>query len=130
MHTVMEDRYGREIDPRTPAVYDLMADAYLAQGGRGRAAVTLLSKTLLLGAAAATLGRLAQAYGDGSGAMERGSGWLRLNETCPQVERDLCSAEADPVDLLERARLPEAARQFAERAQRQGCPVANAAAPG
>jgi hypothetical protein len=73
MHTVMEDRYGREIDPRTPAVYDLMADAYLAQGGRGRAAVTLPSKTLLLGAAA-TLGRLAQAYGDGSGAMEEAAG--------------------------------------------------------
>ena len=116
-------RYGREIDPRTPATYDLLADAYLAQGERGRAAVTLLGKTLLLGATAETMERLARAYGDGSCAIQRGSGWLRLNEACPQVQSDLCSAEADLVDLLQRARLPEPARQFAERAQGQGCPA-------
>jgi hypothetical protein len=115
-------RYGREIDPRNPAVYDLMADAYLAQGERGRAAVTLLGKTLLLGPTAETLDRLAGVYGDGSCAIERGPGWMRLNETCPRVRPDLCAAEAELVDVLQRARLPDAARQFVERAQTQGCP--------
>jgi tetratricopeptide (TPR) repeat protein len=116
-------RYGREIDPRTPAVYDLLADAYLAQGDRGRAAVALLGKTLLLGATAETLDRLAGVYGDGSCAIERGSGWMRLNETCPQLQPDLCAAEADLADLLRKARLPEAASQFAGRAQERGCSI-------
>jgi hypothetical protein len=47
---------------------------------------------------------------------------MRLNETCPRVRPDLCAAEAELVDVLQRARLPDAARQFVERAQTQGCP--------
>jgi tetratricopeptide (TPR) repeat protein len=120
-------RYGRELDPRTPAVYDRLADAYLAHGDAVRAAVTLLGKTLLLGANAETLDRLAKIYGSGSCVVERGSDWLSLNESCPQVQPDICSAEADLEQLLVNARLPEPARQFAERARKQGCPVASPA---
>jgi tetratricopeptide (TPR) repeat protein len=119
-------QYGREIDPRTPALYDRLADAYQAQGEAVRAAVTLIGKTLLLGANAETLGRLGSLYGSGSCVIERGSDWLRFNESCPQVQPDLCSAEADLEQLLVRARLPEPARQFAERARKQGCPLTSA----
>lgn len=110
-------RYAREIDPRTPAVYDLMADA-----DPEHASVALLGKTLLLGATAETLGRLARLYGDRSCAIERGSGWMRLNESCPRIQPDLCAAESDLVDVLRKARLPDASRQIARRAQKQGCP--------
>ena len=49
-------RYGREIDPRTPALYDLLAGAYAAQGEAQRVAATLLGKVLLLGPTPESLG--------------------------------------------------------------------------
>jgi len=88
-------RYGREVDPRTPLVYDLLAQAYAAQGDRQRAVVTMLGKALLLGAPAEGLGRI--------------------------TEPDLCAAANDLAPMLRNARLPDAARQFEERAQQQGC---------
>ena len=42
-------RYGREVDPRTPALYDLLAAAYSAGGQPRQAAATVLAKVLLLG---------------------------------------------------------------------------------
>jgi tetratricopeptide (TPR) repeat protein len=118
-------RYGREIDPRTPAVYDRMADAYMAQGEPQRAAVVPLGKTLLLGAAPETLERLAAIYGGGSCAIERGAGWLRLDESCPALRADLCAAEADLADSLRNARMPEPARHVAVRAHERGCASGN-----
>jgi tetratricopeptide (TPR) repeat protein len=114
-------RYGREVDPRTPALYDLLADAYAAQGEPRRVAETLLAKTLLLGATAEALGQLARVYGEDSCAIERGSGWMKLNEACPVVQADLCPAERDLAELLRKARLAEVAAQFADRAEKQGC---------
>jgi tetratricopeptide (TPR) repeat protein len=118
-------RYGREIDPRTPPLYDLLAAAYAAEGDNRMAAVTLLEKVLLLGANADTLGQVSQAYGAGSCAVERGEGFVRLNESCPQLQVDFCSAWGDLADFLKKARLPEASAQFAERASQHGCPQRN-----
>ena len=114
-------RYGREVDPRTPALWDLLAGAYAAQGEPHRAAATLLGRTLLLGPTVAALGQLSGVYGEGSCAIERGSGWMKLNEGCPRIQADLCAADRDLADLLRKARLPEAASQFAVRAEKQGC---------
>jgi hypothetical protein len=114
-------RYGREVDPRTAAFYDLLAAAYSAQGELQRAAATVLEKVLLLGASRETLEQVARIYGDSSCAVERGSGWMRLNESCPQIQADLCTAQRDLVDMLTQARLSETASQFADRAQKSGC---------
>jgi tetratricopeptide (TPR) repeat protein len=114
-------RYGREVDPRTPAVYDLLAEEYAAQGEPRMAAITLLGKTLLLGATPEALGQLARLYGEGSCAIERGDGWMKLDQGCPQVQADLCAAEADLAVLLRQARLPQPAAEFAGRAEQPGC---------
>jgi tetratricopeptide (TPR) repeat protein len=114
-------RYAREVDPRTPAVYELLADAYTAKGDTRRAAVTLLGQTLLLGATAPGMERLAKAYGEGSCAIHRGNGFIELNEACPQLKEDVCSSAQDLSDMLRKARLPDAAGQFEERARRQAC---------
>jgi tetratricopeptide (TPR) repeat protein len=114
-------RYGREVDPRTASLDDLLADAYAAQGDRQHAAVTLLEKILLLGATPETMAQIARVYGEGSCAIERGSGWMKLNDTCPQVQAGLCAADADLADLLRKARLPGPAAQFASRAAGQEC---------
>jgi hypothetical protein len=114
-------RYGREVDPRTPALYDLLADAYAAQGDVHRVAATLLGKTLLLGSTAESLRQLARVYGEGSCAIERGAGFMRLNEACPPVQADLCAADRDLAELLGKARLPDPAAQFAARAEKAGC---------
>jgi hypothetical protein len=114
-------RYGREVDPRTPAVYELLAEAYAAKGDSRRAAVTLFGETLLLGATPAGLERLAKAYGEGSCTIRRGNGWIELNEACPQLQQDLCPAEGDLAEMLRKARLPDAAEEFEKRARRRGC---------
>lgn len=114
-------RYGREVDPRTPAVYDLLAGAYAAQGQPRRAATTLIEKILLLGATPEALGQIAGFYGEGSCAIERGAGWMRLDESCPRIQADLCAADWDLADLLGRARLPEPSAQFAGKAAKIGC---------
>jgi protein O-mannosyl-transferase len=88
-------RYGREVDPRTPEVYDLLAQAYAAQGERDRAVTTLLGKAMLLGTPPQGLGQI--------------------------TTRDICAAEEDLTQMLRHARLPDAARQFEERAGKQGC---------
>jgi hypothetical protein len=118
-------RYGREVDPRTPALYDLLAAAYTAQGEPQSAAAALLEKILLLGATPEALGQVAGVYGEGSCAIERGSGWMRLNEACPRIQADLCAAYRDLGDLLRQARLPEAAVQFDTRSPKQGCAARN-----
>jgi tetratricopeptide (TPR) repeat protein len=114
-------RHGREVDPRTPELYDLLAAAYTAQGDPRLAATTVLEKVLLLGATPEALGQLSQLYGAASCAVARGNGWIRLNEACPQIQPDLCLALADLMDLLRAARLPEASAQFAGRMANQGC---------
>jgi protein O-mannosyl-transferase len=116
-------RYGREVDPRTPALYDLLATAYAAEGDGHRVGSTLLAKTLLLGPTAESLGQLSSVYGESSCAVDRGGGWLKLNEACPQIQEDLCAADRDLADLLRKARLPQPAAQFGERADRRGCPA-------
>jgi len=116
-------RYGREVDPRTPQLYDLLAAAYAAQGNPHWAATTLLEKILLLGATPEAVGRLSQLYGAGSCAVERGDGWIRLDEACPQIQPDLCSALGDLADLLRAARLPEVSAQFAGRLASRGCVI-------
>jgi hypothetical protein len=118
-------RYGREVDPRTPDLYNLLSAAYTAQGDSVRAAVTVLEKTLLLGATPETLGQIARVYGEESCAIERGAGWMRLNESCPQIQANLCAADRDLADLLRRARMPDPAAQFAARSAKRGCPVQN-----
>lgn len=118
-------RYGREVDPRTAALYDLLAAAYTAQGEPQRAAATLLEKILLLGATPDALGQVAGVYGEASCAIERGAGWMRLNEVCPRIQTDLCAADRDLADLLRKARLPEPAAQFAARAGSPGCAAQN-----
>jgi hypothetical protein len=65
--------------------------------------------------------QLARAYGEGSCAIERGNGWMQLNEACPQLKEDLCAAVADLAELLRNARLPDAAAQFEARGRQQGC---------
>lgn len=118
-------RYGREVDPRTPALFDLLAAAYTAVGEPQRAAATQLAKVLLLGATPEALGQVARMYGDRSCAIERGAGWMRLNEACPQIQPDLCTGLRDLADMLSRARLPEPAAQFASRAAKLGCTPRN-----
>jgi hypothetical protein len=114
-------RYGREVDPRTPATYDLLADAYVAQGEPRRASVILLGKTLLLGATPEGMARLEKLYGPESCAIQKGNGFVQLNDTCPQVREDLCAAAQDLAVLLRNARLPDAAAQFEARARQQDC---------
>jgi tetratricopeptide (TPR) repeat protein len=114
-------RYGRDVDPRTAALYDLLAQAYAAQGDPRRAAATVLAKVLLLGATPEALAQAAQVYGEGSCAIGRGDGWMRLNDACPQIQPDVCSALRDLADLLGKARLPDASAQFAAKLQKQGC---------
>jgi len=114
-------QYGREVDPRTPALYDLLGGAYAAQGEPQRGAVTLLSKTLLLGPTPESLGQIARVYGEGSCAVERGAGWMKLNEACPRIQADVCAADRDLAGLLLRARLPQPAAQFAARAAKIEC---------
>jgi tetratricopeptide (TPR) repeat protein len=114
-------RYGREVDPRTAAPYDLLAQAYAAQGDPRGAAATVLAKVLLLGATPEALAQAAQVYGEASCAIERGDGWMRLNDACPQIQPDVCSALRDLADLLGKARLPDASAQFAAKLQKQGC---------
>jgi tetratricopeptide (TPR) repeat protein len=118
-------RYGREVDPRTPDLYDLLSAAYTAQGDSARAAVTVLEKTLLLGATPEALGQIARVYGEESCAIERGAGWMRVNEACPEIQLNLCAAYQDLADLLRRARMPEPAAQFAARSVQRGCSVQN-----
>ena len=114
-------RYGREIDPRTASLYDLLADAYAAGGEPRRVAATLLEKILLLGATAESLGQIRRVYGEGSCVVEQGSGWIKFNEACPEIQGDLCAADGDLVELLERARLPAPAAQFRLRAEKLEC---------
>jgi protein O-mannosyl-transferase len=114
-------RYGRELDPRTPAAHELLADAYIAEGERHRAVVTRLGQALLLGGTAEGMDQLAKAYGEGSCAIERGNGFVQLNESCPQLKEDLCAAEQDLAGMLRKARLPDAAAQFEARGRQQGC---------
>ena len=114
-------RYGREVDPRTAGIYDLLAGAYSSQGDLQRTAVTVLEKMLLLGPSQEAFGQVEKIYGPAACAIEKEGGSWKLNEGCPDIESDLCSARRDLVDLLARARLPEAARQFAVRAQKSGC---------
>jgi hypothetical protein len=114
-------RYGREIDPRTPALYDLLAGAYAAQGEAQRVAATLLGKVLLLGPTPESLGQIAKVFGAGSCAIDQGAGWMKLNEACPRIQADLCAADWDLTGMLRNARLPETAGQFAARAAKIGC---------
>lgn len=114
-------RYGREIDPRTPEFYDLLAAAYTAKGDARMAAASVLEKVLVLGATSDALAQVSQVYGAESCAVERGNGWIRLNEACPQIQPDLCLALTDLAALLRAARLPDAAAQFAGRLAHQGC---------
>jgi len=116
-------RYGREIDPRTPEPYDLLAAAYSSQGNLRMAATSVLEKVLLLGATPEALAQVSQIYGTGSCAVARGAGWIKLNEACPQIQADLCSALAGLADLLRAARLPEASAQFGGRMASQGCVI-------
>ena len=82
----------------------------------------LLSGTvLLLGASPETLGQIARIYGDSSCAVERGDGWIKLNESCPQLQGDLCTGERDLANLLNKARLSGVAAQFANKTQKSGC---------
>jgi tetratricopeptide (TPR) repeat protein len=118
-------RYGREVDPRTPELYDLLASAYQGEGKPELSVVILLERIQLLGATSEALGRIARAYGDGSCAVERGSGWMRLNEDCPQIQGDLCAADKDLGELLRSARMPELSAQFAARAAKKGCGSGN-----
>lgn len=113
-------RYGREIDPRTSELYDLLAAAYAAQGDSRLAAVTVLEKVLLLGASADSLAQVSKLYGEASCAVERGNGWMKLNESCLQIQNDLCAAWGDLADLLKKARLPDASAEFAGR-RKQSC---------
>ena len=113
-------RYGREVDPRTPALYDLLAAAYAAQSEPQLAAVPLLEKILLLGATPEALAQVAKVYGE-SCAIERGAGWIRINESCPPIQPDLCAARRDLADVLTKARLPDVAAQFAAQANQRGC---------
>jgi tetratricopeptide (TPR) repeat protein len=114
-------RYGREVDPRTPLLYDLLAAAYSADRQPRQAAATVLEKVLLLGANSEALAQVGRIYGEGSCAIVRGAGWVRLNEECPQIRPDLCLAEVDLVELLGKARLPEMSMQFAKGALKSGC---------
>ena len=114
-------RYGREIDPRTAGLYDLLADAYAAGGDSQRVAATLLAKVLLLGATAESLGQLRKLYGERSCAVATGPGWIKFNEECAQIQPDLCAADRDLVNLLQKARLPGPAAEFASRAGSKGC---------
>ena len=79
----------------------------------------MLAKTLLLGPTAESLGQLSRVYGEGSCAIERGTGWMKLNESCPQVQADKCGALRDLIELLRNARLPDTAAQFASRPEMQ-----------
>jgi tetratricopeptide (TPR) repeat protein len=114
-------RYGREVDPRTSALYDLLADAYAAEGDRQRVAATLLAKISLLGATAESLGQLRKVYGQDTCAVAVGDKWIKFNEDCPQIQTDLCAAYQDLADLLQKARLPDTAAEFSARAQKKGC---------
>jgi hypothetical protein len=118
-------RYGREVDPRTPALYDLLAAAYAAEGEAQLAAATVLEKTLLLGPTPEAMDQVAKIYGKQSCAIAQGSGWMRINESCPLIQGDLCVADLDLVDLLNRARLPDVSAQFAVRARQRGCAAKN-----
>jgi tetratricopeptide (TPR) repeat protein len=110
-------RYGRELDPGMPEMYDALSSAYRDTGNLEWAAIAMDQKALVLGLNPPTVAALKALYGDNSCAIQGD----QLNLGCARVLSDMCKAWADLSAVFHAARLPEQSRAFQEAAVQNGC---------
>jgi tetratricopeptide (TPR) repeat protein len=110
-------RYGRELDPSVPEMYDALSGAYGAAGNLEWAAIAMDEKALVFGIPEPTMAALKKLYGADSCAVQGD----RLNLSCPRLLSDMCQAWKDLDGVFQAARLPEQARSFQDAAAQNGC---------
>jgi len=120
-------QYGRNLEPRSPDFYDLMAIAYGAMGKPDRAVIALEEKAQIDGfkpAAIAAIRDLYRKIPDGACAVREQNGALAIDVECPRLRSDMCLASVELTQAFVEARNPAQASEIKNAARaRYGCPA-------
>ena len=112
-------RYGIDLAPPAPEMYDRLAGVYRTLGDPRREAITLEEKVAATGDAGTSLAVLKTYYAAGSCAISE----ERLNLSCADVHDDMCVAIANAAKHFLAARRPVEAAVLGEQSGRYGCPA-------